>query len=229
MNFSKFFDQYETLVRQIDAAFDKVQGQYPQCVRCRSGCADCCHALFDLTLVEAIYIKSKFDAEVPEALNTEIVEAANKADRAINKIKRQAARDHKEGKSESGILKEMAEKRIRCPLLDASDRCRMYKVRPITCRIYGIPTQIGEMAHSCSLSGFKGGERYPTVKLDQIQSKLYEISSALAREINSRYIRLAELLVPLSMALLTDYNPEYLGVKKEAEINAEKNIDERAN
>ena len=62
MNLESFFKQYEDLVEQVDAAFEKVKKEYEQCVQCKVGCADCCHALFDLTLVEAMYIKSKFDA-----------------------------------------------------------------------------------------------------------------------------------------------------------------------
>ena len=35
----------------------------------------------------------------------------------------------------------------------------------------------------------------------------------MANDIGSRYPKLAELLVPVSMALLTEYSEEYLGVK----------------
>jgi hypothetical protein len=51
---------------------------------------------------------------------------------------------------------------------------------------------------------------------------LYDISSELAQEIQSRYPKLAELLVPISMALLTDYTEEYLGVKSADTETAEK-------
>jgi Fe-S-cluster containining protein len=108
----------------------------------------------------------------------------------------------------------MAAQRIRCPLLDNDDKCELYRSRPITCRLYGIPTVIGGQAHTCGLSGFEEGKPYPTVKLDAIQNKLYQISFELAQEIKSRYPKLAEVLVPLSMALLTDYNDEYLGINR---------------
>jgi Fe-S-cluster containining protein len=106
----------------------------------------------------------------------------------------------------------MARQRIRCPLLDEGEKCGMYEARPITCRLYGIPTVIGGQAHTCGLSQFEEGKQYPTVKLDNIQRRLYEISFELAQEIKSRYPKLGEVLVPLSMALLTDYNDEYLGI-----------------
>ena len=50
------------------------------------------------------------------------------------------------------------------------------------------------------------------VMIDVIQEKLLRLSERFAREINSKYVRLGELLVPLSMALLTEYDDSYLGV-----------------
>ena len=107
--------------------------------------------------------------------------------------------------------------RVRCPLLNDDNQCDLYDVRPITCRLYGIPTEIGGKAHTCGLSAFEEGKPYPTVKLDEIHKRLYEISFALAHDIKSRFPNLAEMLVPLSMALLTDYSKEYLGVREEDE------------
>jgi Fe-S-cluster containining protein len=215
MNLEVYFDKYKALVDQVDAVFQRVQAEHDDCVRCQVGCSDCCHAIFDLSLIEALYIKARFD-EVFKDNDSEralIIERANAADRAVYRLKRQAFKDYENGRPEAEILEEMAAKRIRCPLLDAEDRCVLYSHRPLTCRLYGIPTVIGDKAHTCGLSGFEKGEAYPTVKLDAIQRKLYDLSSELASDLGSRYPKLAELLVPVSMALLTDYTEEYLGIK----------------
>jgi Fe-S-cluster containining protein len=212
MNFEAYFDKYKAIVDQVDAVFKKVQEEHKECVRCRVGCSDCCHALFDLSLIEALYIKAQFDRLFKDAARTSILERANEADRAVYRLKRQAFKDHESGKSEREILEEMATKRIRCPLLNDDEGCDLYAHRPITCRLYGVPTAIGDKAHTCGLSAFEQGKPYPTVKLDAIQNKLYELSSELAGEIGSRFPKLAELLVPVSMALLTEYTEEYLGV-----------------
>ena len=217
MNFDKYFQQYEELVRQAELAFEKIKGDHQDCVKCEVGCADCCHALFDLALVEALYIKTKFDAAYEGEKREALLERANKADRVIHKLKRQAYRDHENGRSESEILEEMSMQRVRCPLLNDENQCDLYAFRPITCRLYGIPTQIGDKAHCCRLSGFEAGRPYPTVKIDQIHQRLYQISTVLAQEIRSRYPQLAQMLVPLSMALLTDYTEEYLGVRPEGD------------
>jgi Fe-S-cluster containining protein len=216
MNLEVYFNKYKAIVDQVDAVFKKVQQEYEQCVRCREGCSDCCHAIFDLSLVEALYIKAQFDKAFEGADRALIIERANEADRAVYRLKKQAFKDHQNGKSETEILEEMAARRIRCPLLDEDDRCALYAKRPLTCRLYGIPIVIADKAHTCGLSGFEEGRGYPTVRLDAIQQKLYDLSSELARDIGSRYPKLAELLVPVSMALLTDYTEEYLGVGNDA-------------
>ncbi|MBI5896711.1 MAG: YkgJ family cysteine cluster protein, partial [Desulfobacterales bacterium] len=77
MDFNSFFKQYEALVQQADAVFARVKQEHGECVRCKEGCADCCHALFDLTLVEALYIKAKFDAQLFEQARADLIERAN--------------------------------------------------------------------------------------------------------------------------------------------------------
>ena len=116
---------------------------------------------------------------------------------------------------------EMALERVRCPLLNKDEKCDLYEHRPITCRFYGLPTSIGGISHTCGQSGFVEGEKYPTVKLDIIHNKLYDISNEFVKEIKSKYVKMADILVPLSMALLTDYNEEYLGLKDENSENKE--------
>jgi Fe-S-cluster containining protein len=216
MNLEPYFKKYAALVEQVDEVFKKVQEEYGDCVTCKMGCSDCCHALFDLTLIEALYIKSKFDAVFKADAGEKILERANRADRKVHKLKRVAQKEYEDGKPQEDILAEMAAQRIRCPLLDDENQCELYPFRPITCRLYGIPTAIGGKSHTCGISGFKKGDSYPTVKLEKIQGRLYDISSELAKDLQSKYPKLAEMLVPVSMALLTEYSEEYLGVNSSA-------------
>jgi Fe-S-cluster containining protein len=221
MNLEPYFDKYKAIVDQVDEVFKRVQQEHRECVRCRVGCSDCCHALFDLTLIEALYIKAQFDKIFKDDARAVVIQRANEADRAVYRLKRQAFKDHENGKPENEILEEMAAYRVRCPLLNSDDQCDLYDHRPLTCRLYGIPTVIGDRAHTCGLSGFEQGKPYPTVKLDAIQRKLYDLSEALAGEIGSRYPKLAEMLVPVSMALLTEYTEAYLGVGGASTVNEE--------
>ncbi|QTA92747.1 YkgJ family cysteine cluster protein [Desulfonema magnum] len=212
IDFTPFFKKYEELLGTVEGVFERVKSEYPECVKCEVGCSDCCHALFDLTLIEVLYINHHFNKKFEGKEKAALIEKANRADRNTYKIKRKAYKDFESGKSEDEILVEMAEERVRCPLLNDRDMCDLYEWRPITCRFYGIPTSIGGTGHTCGKSGFVKGEQYPTVHLDIIQNKLYEISDELVKAIESKYTKMADMLVPLSMAILTDYDEEYLGI-----------------
>ena len=213
IDFEPFFKEYEALLALADKTFEKVRQDFPDLVKCKVECADCCHALFDLPLIEALYINYHFNRTFEGKRKEDYLEAVNQIDRQVYKLKRKANKDLESGKSEEEILTELAEARVRCPLLNDRNQCDLYGYRPITCRLYGIPTQIGGKGRTCTLSGFKAGEKYPTVNIDVLQKKLFQLSERLARAIQSKYAGLGEMLVPLSMALLTDYNETYLGVK----------------
>lgn len=212
MDFSPFFKQYEVLVASAEKAFSQVRGQFPEAVCCTAGCSDCCYALFDLSLVEAIYIQKRFSEKFEGRERDAILEKANRADRKTYQIKRDAAKAKKDGASEVEILGRMAMERVRCPLLDEKDSCLLYEARPTTCRLYGIPTSSNGVSHTCGLSNFEAGRAYPTVNMDVLHEKLYDISKAMVDAMKTPYNRMAEMLVPLSMALLTDFTDDYLGI-----------------
>jgi len=211
-DFTPFFTKYESLVGMADAVFNKMCKEYEHLVKCKNGCSDCCHALFDLTLVEAMYINAHFNRMFSGEEKEALLEKVSKADRKIYRIKREAHKEMQKGKNEVDILSMMAIEKVRCPLLNSNDECDMYQYRPITCRFYGIPTEITGMSHTCGKSGFKEGEKYPTVKLGVVQKQLYDISGEIVRALNTKYIKMADMLIPLSMAILTDYDEEYLGL-----------------
>lgn len=216
-DFAPYFERYEALLDLTDQLFDKVSHQYPECVNCKIGCSDCCHALFDLTLIEALYLNHKFNEQFAGSEKDALLDTANAADRLVARVKRDAYRSLEQGKSEEQVLSGLAQERVRCPLLDGSEKCVLYENRPITCRLYGIPTAIGGRGHTCGISGFEQGKPYPTVHLDKINEQLQQLSAELVRDLGSNFIKLVDLLVPVSMALLTIYDEYYLGVKEPEE------------
>ncbi|WP_419659787.1 conserved uncharacterized protein, UPF0153 [Desulfosarcina variabilis str. Montpellier] len=212
----EIFAKYEALVKQVDEIFENVREKYPDCVKCQLECSDCCHALFDLSLIEALYINRKFIENGLEQKKAQIIEDANKIDRKIHQIKRKAFKAVESGeKSEKQVLFEMAAERVRCPLLNKDNQCELYDFRPITCRLYGIPTSIEGRGHTCGLSGFKEGESYPTVNLDVIHNKLYALSQEIVVALKSKHVKMGDVLMPLSMALITVFDETYLGIADE--------------
>ncbi len=210
---SPIFSQYERLRSYVDRAFEQVQGLCPGCVTCRPSCSDCCHALFDLSLVEAMYLNQAFKKTFgygPE--RSTVLERAEQADRQLARIKKSLYMEQKQGEDNETIIREAAEMRMRCPLLDDNERCALYDARPITCRAYGIPTSIGGHGHVCGISGFARGGQYPTVKLDKIQDALRDMSVAIEQAVESRFDKLHEVYMPVSMALLTSFDERFLGI-----------------
>lgn len=209
---TEVFHQYRQLCDQADNLFAKVSAQYPSEVRCRESCSDCCNAVFDLSLVEAMNINRAFQEAFkygPE--RSAILEKASATDRGLTKVKREMYRAEKAGESVAGIMRKAAELRSPCPLLTQDKRCVLYEQRPITCRLYGIPLDIGGQSHVCGCSDFAPGKAYPAVKLSIIQEKLESLSRMIGEICASRF-DLGDVYVPLSMALLTKYDDAYLGI-----------------
>ena len=158
------FKDLENLYESADRAVADVQERYSKEVRCKKGCTDCCHAVFDVSLIEALYIRQHFDS-LDRKQRRAALNIAKKALKSWNELVTTKA--------------DLSLPRIRCPLLADSGECVCYKTRPINCRTYGIPTVIGNKSHVCGLSGFKQGKTYPALNLAPLQKRLYELSVTL--------------------------------------------------
>jgi Fe-S-cluster containining protein len=206
------FARYENLRAEADRLFGQVCRLHPDRVTCSLGCSDCCHAMFDLSLVEALYLNRKFRRTItfgPE--HSVVIHAAGEADRLAARVKRDLYKSSRAGDARR-VMENAAHARIRCPLLDAEDHCRLYEDRPVTCRLYGVPAAIGGEAHVCGKSAFGKGQPYPTVALEKIQDRLAAMSREIAQTLGTRFKELHLGYVPVSMALLTRYDAKYLGI-----------------
>ena len=213
MDLDNHFVKYEALVGMVDQVFDRVKKEFPKEVFCREKCSDCCHAIFDLTLIEALYLNHKFNETFSGKEKADLITIADKTDRALTKMKRDAYKKVKKGADQLEIVGQMSQERVRCPLLGENNLCLMYEYRPITCRVYGIPTSTAGASHICGRTNFVQGKAYPTLNMDKIYTQLQLLSAELIKEINSSNIRMHELLIPVSMAMITLFNDEFLGVK----------------
>ena len=215
LDLKEHFVKYEAWVQMVDAVFGRVKKEFPKEVFCREKCSDCCYAIFDLTLIEALYLNDKFLKKFTGKERNNLIEVAGKTDRALVKMKRSAYKKVKNGADELEILGKMSQERVRCPLLGEDNLCVMYEHRPITCRVYGIPTSTAGVSHICGRTNFKQGDAYPTLNMDKIYTQLQLLSAQLVKDINSEKIKMHEMLIPVSMAMVTQFNEEYLGVRKD--------------
>ncbi len=215
LDLSPFLAEYARMASEMDEVFTKVQAACPDEVTCHLGCCDCCYALFDLTLVEAMALNQAFKTELPAEVQKAVLEEAESIDRKTFQIKRSAFKERQKGVDTDTILKELGRERVRCPLLSEENQCVLYEHRPLTCRLYGLPLSVGGQVHTCSKSNFVNGQKYPTVFMDKIQDRLLDLSQRMVDTMPTKHTKLAEVLVPVSMALLTDYDEEYLGIIEE--------------
>ncbi len=215
MDLDKHFVKYEAVVNIVDQVFDRVNKEFPKEVFCREKCSDCCYAIFDLTLIEALYLNHKFNEKFSGREKADLIAIADKTDRTLAKMKREAYKKVKDGADQLEIVGKMSQERVRCPLLGENNLCLMYEFRPITCRVYGIPTSTAGASHICGRTNFVQGKAYPTLNMDKIYTQLQLLSAELVKDIKSSNIRMHELLIPVSMAMVTLFNDEFLGVKKD--------------
>jgi Fe-S-cluster containining protein len=214
-DFNHIFEKYEALVKEVDAAAKAIAERHPEEVKCVKHCSDCCHAVFDLSLIEAMYLNKKFNEAFAGKERSEILDRADESEREMYKAKRDANKAVQEGRDPAEVLEEIGKLRIRCPLLSEDDLCLLYDVRPVTCRLYGLPLNIGGKGRTCGLSGFKAGGKYPTVNVDRINERLAALAEEFVSGIKTRHTRMADILVPVGMALMNSYDEEYLGTKEE--------------
>ncbi len=213
LDFSETFEKYEGLVAQTDKAFKDVEAAHKDACRCKIHCCDCCYAVFDVTLIESVYISHHFNRSLARKDRRQILRRAERADRKYYQIKRKLQKMYvKEGKTQEEVLLELAKERVPCPLLNDERLCDLYARRPITCRAYGIPTSIGGKAHTCEKSDFKEGTAYPALNLDTMNDRLFALSNDFLQKIGSRNLKMHMSLVPVSAALMTTYDEKYLGI-----------------
>ena len=212
-DFSPFFDEYVQLTASVERLCAQVAEQFSHAVRCREGCTDCCHALFDIPLIEAIYLQHHFSA-LDDGLKQRVWIDADKVDRHIEVLKKRLYKEHSRGGNTQVILQQVASDRVRCPLLGEDDRCALYAYRPLTCRIYGLPLDIHGQGRSCGLSGFVPGEQYPAIKVAPLQDRLVDMSRRLLVSVGSPYLDFATMFVPVSRALLTSYDAAFFGLEQ---------------
>jgi Fe-S-cluster containining protein len=202
MKTEQLFRDYEYLVDEAEEAFHRVAEEHGSCIKCDLHCSDCCHAVFGLFLIEAAYLREHFEQMKDHAMQ-EALDRCERADKEMEKLQKMLETFEDDPQMQQYTL---ARERVRCPLLDDQDECVLYHRRPITCRLYGIPTRIQGKARVCGKSGFKQGEKYPVFDLDAMYHKLYVLSRELVEAAGQEDTEKASLLISVAKAIRTPVN-----------------------
>jgi len=193
------FKSYELLVDKADVAFRDMQKEHGSCMKCEPHCSDCCHAVFGLFLIEAGYLKEHFDRLADEEKRAALLRCEG-AGKSLERLQNMLQAHEGDPQMQAYIL---SRERVPCPLLNEHQECILYLHRPITCRVYGIPTKIQGKARACWKAEFKEGERYPVFDLDGVYRDLYFLSTELLKAGGQDDPEKASLLISVSKAVTT--------------------------
>jgi len=193
------FQSYELLADKAEAAFQKMQKEHGSCMKCEPHCADCCHAVFGLFLIEAGYLREQFDRLADEEKGAALLRC-ERAEKSLERLQNMLKTHEGDPQMQAYV---MSRERIPCPLLNEQQDCILYAHRPITCRVYGIPTKIRGKARVCWKAEFKKDERYPVFDLDSVYRDLFFLSTELLKSAGKDDPEKASLLISVSKAITT--------------------------
>jgi Fe-S-cluster containining protein len=193
------FQSYELLADKADAAFSEMREEHAACIKCEPHCSDCCHAVFGLFLIEAGYLKEQFDKLTDEEKRAALVRC-EQAEKSLEGLQNMLQAHEGDPQMQAYV---MSRERIPCPLLTERQECVLYSHRPITCRVYGIPTKIQGKARVCWKAGFKKDERYPVFDLDGVYRELFFLSAEILKSAGKDDSERASLLISVSKAITT--------------------------
>ncbi|MCF8011465.1 MAG: YkgJ family cysteine cluster protein [Clostridiales bacterium] len=196
---NNLFEQYKGLVVEADNKFDEVCKDNSALVKCGPGCADCCYSVFGVFLIEAVFIKHHFD-KLDRKYRREAYSRSLKYDKKLQDIEKKLQVYNNNLTLKADI---MGRKRIRCPLLNDQNLCILYPYRPVTCRVYGIPTVINGETHSCWKSAFKKDQSYEAYDMDSLYKKLYSMSKKLLEIKGQKNMEHASHLISISKVINT--------------------------
>jgi Fe-S-cluster containining protein len=199
MQLPQLLRSYELLADRADRSFAAMVQERGESVKCRQGCSDCCHAVFGLFLIEAAYVQNHFYQLDPEVQKACLLRC-NEMERGLRRLEKKMQLHQEDPQMQNHI---MAAERIRCPLLNEEQDCVLYTHRPITCRVYGMPTRIHGKARVCGKSGFQAGGSYRAFDLDGVYRSLYGLSLELVRDSGKEDPEKASLLISLSKVITT--------------------------
>jgi len=137
---NRLLEQYGELLGEVDTWFLRCIENHPDLIACRDGCSGCCRGLFDITLLDAFYLKRGFD-KLADAVKLKIVTTAYMRLNQLSLLNPAFA----EPWLLNGIpeadwdLLMPEEDETPCVLLSENGNCLVYEHRPMTCRLNGIP------------------------------------------------------------------------------------------
>ena len=201
----------KALLAQVDDWFVRCMEAYPEKIACRSGCSACCRGSFDITLLDAFYLKRGFDLlprEKREGVLAKCRERLAIMRREWPEFDHPFVLNYRPEEDWEALMPD--EDETPCVLLGEDGRCLVYHSRPMTCRLHGIPLVDtgGEVMHDewCTMN-FTDVDPLGLPGLTAPFDAIFREEVALFRDFTERFLgrRVSELDTFIPTALLIDF------------------------
>lgn len=137
---TELLEHYGELLREVDRWFADCVAEYGEHIACSRGCSECCRGLFDITALDALFLRSGIDRLPADARD-------NVRQKAVARLEQLSTRfpaftppwflNHIPESEWDAIMPDDDE--TPCVLLSEQGSCLVYDYRPMTCRLHGIP------------------------------------------------------------------------------------------
>jgi len=134
------FDRYGSLLREVDDWFTTNIESHSTKISCHRGCSACCRGLFDITLLDAFFLRIGFN-QLEDSVQQEVRRQSLARLDQINKrwpaFKNPWLLNLIPEPEWEDIMPEDDD--TPCVMLSQDGACLVYEHRPMTCRLNGIP------------------------------------------------------------------------------------------
>jgi len=204
-------NEYLKLLEEIDAWFTGCAATLgPPLIQCREGCSACCRGLFDITLLDARLLQEGL-SRLPRAVQDQVRQRAGQQLAELQQRWPGFEAPFYLNQFPDAEWTEMPEDDMTpCALLGADGRCLVYRFRPQTCRLHGLPNidLSGESFSNdwCTLN-FVGRNPLPLQELRWGFRTAFEAELALFHRFTGRLLgeQLNEWDTFIPTALLIDF------------------------
>ena len=185
-------ERYGQLLQEVDRWFSGCIRRHGDRIACGRGCSACCRGLFDITILDALYLRSGIDT-LPEVVQRSLRLKALDRLAALTACNPSFVEpwtlNHIPEEEWEELMPE--EDETPCLLLAEDGSCLAYDQRPMTCRLNGIPLfdTSGEalMDEWCTLN-FRGVDVALLEDLRHPFLDLFAQELLLFRELTSRLL-----------------------------------------
>lgn len=137
---NRILNRYGELLQEVDRWFSDTLAAHPDLIACRPGCSACCRGLFDITVLDALYLQQGVTL-LPQEEQQQLRQLAVQRLQALSSICPDYHApwflNHLSDQQQETLMPE--DDPTPCILLSAAGECRVYHNRPMTCRLHGIP------------------------------------------------------------------------------------------